>query len=674
VKPPASFDGFQAWFRGGILGICLFACTNTTGATVLGTFRDADRAVAAQTVPGSFRDADRAFAAPTAYPNAVGVTGQEQRLRPDGDRDRSSGLQPDPNPALHDANLLLARYGQLSGDLPLRNGFIIRPSALTLHAPGNVPASAGPRPSLWQLGARLRWHRSLREARIQYRRDLQEYSARRSALLQVLPDTRLRAGSARFNVRLEHIRTATVYNSKLAHGTNLEAIFPSRGLTSLWSVQASARFGPLHLRLNPTVFYNESARYETLDIELEDFVWRYHYQYLYNRIDRPNYYRNAPYLRLVPGNSEALLVHRGIAAGVSTRSFWWGPGHRNALLMTNNAEGFLHATIRSERPLRTPAGDVEFQAFWGRLEASGMDHRPPRRFGNTLPMNYIARPDDWRLLQGFAFSWSPRWTPGLTVGAGRTILAYSEDIKRWDQALFSFFRTPYEDIPETRLEQLEPDLRHKFDDKFALYIRYVAPGDQLEVYGEWGRNARPASWRDFTELPEHGMAWILGMNKLFPLGSPGHFVRIGSEFTQLEKTNSWRVRDYPTWYMHPHVHHGYTHRGQILGAGIGPGSNAQYLGLDYLRGTTRIGAYVERTIYNNDLYYIMFTTTRYRHYADVNLGLDGQFTWQRLTVSGRLSFIQSLNYQYKELTEIPGEYIGYDVWNTHLQLQLLYRF
>ena len=241
------------------------------GRRFLGTFRDADRAVAAQTVPGSFRDADRAFAAPTAYPNAVGVTGQEQRLRPDGDRDRSSGLQPDPNPACTDANLLLARYGQLSGDLPLRNGFIIRPSALTLHAPGNVPASAGPRPSLWQLGARLRWHRSLREARIQYRRDLQEYSARRSALLQVLPDTRLRAGSARFNVRLEHIRTATVYNSKLAHGTNLEAIFPSRGLTSLWSVQASARFGPLHLRLNPTVFYNESARYETLDIELEDF-------------------------------------------------------------------------------------------------------------------------------------------------------------------------------------------------------------------------------------------------------------------------------------------------------------------------------------------------------------------------------------------------------------------
>jgi hypothetical protein len=98
------------------------------------------------------------------------------------------------------------------------------------------------------------------------------------------------------------------------------------------------------------------------------------------------------------------------------------------------------------------------------------------------------------------------------------------------------------------------------------------------------------------------------------------------------------------------------------------------LGLDYLRGQQRIGAYVERTIYNNDLYYILFTTTRLRHWADVNFGLEGSYTHNRLTVSGRLSFIQSLNYQYIELTEIPGEYIGKDVWNTHAVIQVMYRF
>lgn len=576
-------------------------------------------------------------------------------------------LQSDPHSVLY-------RYWQVTGDLPVASSFMLRPVPARLDARPPDKPEYGDRPPIWQLRSRWEWRENRLELDRRYAAQSREFEQLRRKHALVRPEPGLFAARGQAWVQAGPLRTTNVYNRTLPHGSNLEAIFASRGLTTLWSVQASAALGPLQLRLEPTFLYDQNRPFETLPIDYPDFIWRFHYEYLFNRIDRPFRYRNDAYLRVLPGNSELMLHFHGLAAGVSTSTMWWGPGYRNSLLLSNHAEGFPHLTLRSDRPLRSVLGRFEFQAFWGQLEESGVDHLPPRRFGNTLPMNYQSRPDDWRLFSGLMLTWQPRWTPGLTVGAGRTIMAYSDDVKRWDQALFSFLRSPFEDIPETREDQLKPDLRHRFDDKFALYIRYLAPGDRLEVYGEWGRNARPASWSDFMELPEHGMAWILGMNTFFPLGGPLRYIRLGAEFTQLEKTNTWRVRDYPTWYVHPVVRHGYTHRGQILGAAMGPGSNAQYIGVDYLHGRNRIGAYVERTIYNNDLYYIMFTTSRLRHWADVNFGLEGSFTHHRVTVSGRLSFIHTLNYQYVELTQVPGEYIGNDIWNTHGLLQVMYRF
>ncbi|MCH8525254.1 MAG: capsule assembly Wzi family protein, partial [Balneolales bacterium] len=424
-------------------------------------------------------------------------------------------------------NSVLMRYWQVTGDLPSGSSFILRPVPALLDARPPDRPDYGERPAFWQLRSRLQW----RENRIAldrlYLEQSREFDRLSRTFEKVHPVSSLHTGTQAAWIQLGSIHTTNVYNQNYPHGNNLEAIFPSRGLTTTWSLQASAALGPLYIRIEPTLLYDESRYFDNIPIDTRDFIWRFQYEYLFNRIDRPFRYRPAPYLRVLPGNSEAVLRFHGLAAGVSTTAMWWGPGYRNALLLSNNAEGFPHVTLRSDRPLRSAIGRFEFQAFWGQLEESGVDHIPPRRFGNTLSMNYRARPDDWRLFSGLMLTWQPRWTPGLTIGAGRTIMAYADDVKRWDQALFSFLRTPFEDITQTREDQLKPDLRHQYDDKFALYIRYVAPADQLEVYGEWGRNARPASWSDFMELPEHGMAWILGMNKFFPLGKELEYIRLG---------------------------------------------------------------------------------------------------------------------------------------------------
>lgn len=468
-------------------------------------------------------------------------------------------------------------------------------------------------------------------------------------------------------------KTTFLYNSEFGYGRNMATIFPSSGLTNLWSVQVYGRLGPVSIQLNPEILYAGNPDFQQTPSSYPDWHWRIYYREYLNRIDLPERYREAPFYQLMPGNSAVTVELGKVEVSVSTKSLWWGPAKRNSLLMSNNAPGFLHASINSRRPINSPLGQFEFQSIWGKLESSGREPVPLRRYENFQVMPYREKPDDWRLLTGLVFSWQPKWTPGLWLGMGRTLMAYSKDVKRVDR-FFSFLRTPFYDLPE-RDDLLLPDTRDIFDDKFAAYVRYVAPSERMEFYAEWGRNMRPASVRDFLDMPEHTMAYTLGMNKLYKLPGVDEFIGVEIELTQMEKNNTWRVRNYPTWYVSENIPHGYTHKGQVLGAGIGPGSNSQYLGVNYIWGRNRVGAFGERVIYNNDLYYTLFTTSIFRHWADINFGVGGEYSWKQFDFQYKLMTMRTLNYKYIELTTRPGyQYIGMDLWNYHGVLTVSYRF
>src|ERR1035437_205388 len=55
-----------------------------------------------------------------------------------------------------------------------------------------------------------------------------------------------------------------------------------------------------------------------------------------------------PIHRLDAGQSTAMVALRNVGFGVSNENQWWGPGIRNALILSNNAPGFPHAFIRTE--------------------------------------------------------------------------------------------------------------------------------------------------------------------------------------------------------------------------------------------------------------------------------------------------------------------------------------
>jgi hypothetical protein len=92
----------------------------------------------------------------------------------------------------------------------------------------------------------------------------------------------------------------------------------------------------------------------------------------------------------------------------------------------------------------------------------------------------------------------------------------------------------------------------------------------------------------------------------------------------------------PVWYTHG-LNLSYTHRGQLLGAWIGPGGDSQTLGVDVFSAGGRVGAFLERVRRNDAYYWAVIEPTRDSpdHDAELGGGLRGvllrrglELTWE----------------------------------------------
>ena len=99
-------------------------------------------------------------------------------------------------------------------------------------------------------------------------------------------------------------------------------------------------------------------------------------------------------------------------------------------MMSNHARGFKHITFNTNKPIETFLGSFEWQIITGRLENSGFT--PPRTdyeyAGNKLyipKVNQLSNTNDWRYLQGYILSFSPKIIDGLSIGFIRWVQMYS---------------------------------------------------------------------------------------------------------------------------------------------------------------------------------------------------------------------------------------------------------
>jgi hypothetical protein len=422
------------------------------------------------------------------------------------------------------------------------------------------------------------------------------------------------------------------YNGHPSNNRNDGPMIPAKGYQSLVSFGFYAKAGPLSVQIRPEYVFAGNSKFNEYRSHL-------------GAADLPGRFGDDHYSKLLWGQSSVRLNFDPISIGLSNENLWWGPGKQNSILMSNTASGFKHLTLNTSRPVRTPIGSLETQIIAGRLEGSG--------FKTSLP-------DDWRYLSGLVLSYQPRWLPGLFLGMSRSFQIYQEDM---DDSFGDYMPI----LQAFQKIKTVEDIKRR-DQLTSIFARWLLIGSGSEVYFEYGKNDHSWNTRDFLMSPYHSRAYTLGMNKLMPYkGKVDEFIQLGIELNHLEQSIDRIFRSAGEWYMHSQVLHGYTNRGEVLGAGIGPGGNLLSVNLSWVKGLKQTGLQIERYEHNGDL----ANASGYGPWIDFNMAALGSWTYNKFIFNAKLQGIQSVNYQW-----LSGPYgsPNKNVFHLNGEIGLMYRF
>jgi hypothetical protein len=431
-------------------------------------------------------------------------------------------------------------------------------------------------------------------------------------------------------------------NSHHPYGMNDNSMIPAKGYQSMISAGLFIKAGPLQIQVYPEYVYAENKEFTQLERVGNDIYYAYPAM-VYNRIDNLSRFGNKQYSKFNLGQSSIRLNFNPVSLGLSNENIWWGPGRRNSLSMTNNSAGFKHFTLNTTRPIDIEIGKVEAQVILGGLESSSIPI--PENLLGSGTNDFKSKLPTWRTIAAFAATYQPKWVPGLSVGFDRSAVAYHNDR---DNAI--------------KLS--------------SLFARWVMPESNTEVYVQYGRNKHT---KDSLGNAQSSNAYLVGFNKLIPLNRTDEYIQAGFEFTQLEVQKNGSLTKKPSWYTDDVVAHGFTNRGEVLGAGIGPGSNMQSLDVSWIKGYKRIGVVLDRIVHNNDFFYnagYPITDLR-RNWVD--LAVSGKLSWNfsKLILNTQLTYIKSLNYQWN-FKNVEGVFFWdmpkEDKSNVQAKVGLMYNF
>jgi hypothetical protein len=466
------------------------------------------------------------------------------------------------------------------------------------------------------------------------------------------------------------VRWRSQYNSNYAFGINDGPMIPNRGLQNMVSLGVYGEFGPLTIQFQPEFVHAANRDFQGFPREHFGITWLNYYEWL-NTADIPERFGTAPYTKLLLGQSSIRFNYKGFSAGISTENLWWGPARRSSLLMSNHAPGFFHATLNTRKPIKTPIGKFETQLIAGRLADSGVT--PPRKYFmyRQTPLYVPKRTgNDWRYLSGIVVTYQPQWISGLFLGFSSVSQIYSTDRSTIADYLPVFNS---QKGPES-ISKPEVDRRNQLS---AGYFRWLSPKGKFEFYGEYGSNGNSRSLHDFLINPDLNRAFSFGLTHLISLKKQESFMQVGLEITQTGQTIRENILANNSWYTHPHVRHGYTHRGQVLGFGYGPGSNVISGELSWVRNFDKIGFQIEYIHNNNDFYYKAFEESKdwRSKYVDIVPGFVAERRINNLLLSATAQFQRTLNYKWY-LEQAGEQYFvpGLDKKNTIGNLSVTYIF
>jgi len=467
------------------------------------------------------------------------------------------------------------------------------------------------------------------------------------------------------------------YNTHHPYNRNNGTMLPNRGYQHIISPGLYFKLGPLSIQFKPEHHFSENKNFDGFWDGHYPEIWAKRYK-LWNHIDIPERFGKKRHNKTVFGQSSIRLNWKKLSIGLSKENLWWGPSIRNSIMMSNHAEGFSHITFNTIKPINTIIGNFEWQVITGRLENSG--YTPPRTdymFAGTrlyVPkINQLAKTDDWRYLQGFIVSYSPKWIENLSFGLIRWVQMYSALVEGkyfWMEGSPTYFPA-FNNLfrKNDRFENYEAQT----DQAAGIFMRWFWKDSKAEIYAEFHHNDAKQNLRDLLLDSDHSRAVTFGIQKIFEINA-NEFL-FNWEWTQMEQNASRLIRNAGSWYEHAWVYDGYTHKGEVLGSSIGPGSNSHYFSINKINADQIIGLGLEIIDNDNDFYHIAFASARdYRRYwKDINFHFNYKKKFKNINLSANLIYIRSLNYQW-ELDDYlePYHHPGRDIDNFSFNIKLSY--
>ncbi len=401
-------------------------------------------------------------------------------------------------------------------------------------------------------------------------------------------------------------------NTNHPYGGNDGAMSYSKGYQFQISGGVYAQFKNIKLLLRPEYVQTASQEYKT------SVYW--------GQV-------NPAYKKLLLGNSSIRFDIGKLSMGVSTQNLWWGPGIYNSLLMSNNAQGFFHYTINSNRPIKNFLGTFQFQVISATLTQDSLQGFE----NNGLRRRNINKSD--RFLSSLAVDYQPSFLKNISFGINRSLQSYKDRlptdfIQKNIPVLSAFFGST--DKARDTFPQ---------DQTVSIYTKWMFPKSHAELYYQFAYNDAKANWRDFWLDMSHSTAYILGFKKLFILKDE-KYLDLGMEVMKLGQTPSYLHRNAGEFYEHCCISEGYTNQNQILGAGSGFGNNMQTIQLSMNKGWNKIGI-IFHHIQQNPMALVSGVNDlglRKIKWDDYAYGLQSRFKYKNILFNANIEWVNSKNY------------------------------
>ncbi|WP_258101012.1 capsule assembly Wzi family protein [Marinoscillum pacificum] len=422
----------------------------------------------------------------------------------------------------------------------------------------------------------------------------------------------------------------TSANNYYPRGFNDGPVWKGKGLTIELHGGVAGKIGPVTYALYPVVYYSQNLESKLNPPILNNSISPYGYQFTQGLggIDWPNRFGNSSFTTFHPGQSEIKLELGKFVTSVSTQNYSVGPSVFNPIILSRQGGGFPHLRIGS-KPFDLNAknlylGKMELTVLAGFLKES-------EYFDNNEDNNRS-------YFNGLFFAYTPPFLENLTLGFNKAL--YKQTNRFSAQDLISVIHV---------LDTVGPN--DQFDQLASATMEWKFPSVGFRAYMEFAYNDFGGFFKWIE--PEHSRAYTIGFEKELYLKNGDKFL-INYEHTNLSRNHTFLWRPEPSFYIHSVNKQGYTNQGQLLGAGIGPGSNCDILMVKFTHKQSTLGLSGSRIETNKD--YLVRNIREPDH--DIEYGWGGYVNYELEKLNIFFEIVRSRNHNKYYIKRVSNLYLS----------------